>query len=123
GAAILIGIVLVIGPGLSRLAHAFLYERQERVRGEERAEVPAPLHDSVLQTLALVQRRADDPKEVVRLARMQERELRAWLLQGDDPTSGANATPSDNGNASVGAALEDAAALVERDYGVPIEVV
>ena len=79
----------------------------------------------MLQTLALVQRRADDPREVVRLARMQERELRAWLLQGDDPTSGANATPSDNGNgdASIGAALEDAAALVERDYGVPIEVV
>ena len=83
----------------------------------------AHLHDSVLQTLALVQRRADDPREVVRLARMQERELRDWLLQGDDPPSGSDAQRDGNGDASFGAALEDAAALVEREYGVPIEVV
>ena len=98
-------------------------ERRDRIRSDERADVAAHLHDSVLQTLALVQRRADDPREVVRLARMQERELRAWLLEGDDPANGSSAGGRGNGDASVGAALEDAAALVERDYGVPIEVV
>jgi len=116
GAAILIGIVLVIGPGLSRLAQAFIYERQERVRADERAEVAAHLHDSVLQTLALVQRRADDPKEVVRLARMQERELRSWLLAGGSPSDVAHA-------ASLGGALEELAAGVETEQGVPVEVV
>jgi signal transduction histidine kinase/phage shock protein PspC (stress-responsive transcriptional regulator) len=115
-AAVLIGIVLVIGPGLSRLAHAFIYERQERVRADERAEVAAHLHDSVLQTLALVQRRADDPKEVVRLARMQERELRAWLLAGGAPSDVPEAS-------SLGAALEELAAGVESEHGVPVEVV
>ena len=78
---VLAGLALVVGPGLWRLANALVEERRERIRSDERAEMAAHLHDSVLQTLALVQRRADDPREVVRLARMQERELRAWLLE------------------------------------------
>src|SRR5205085_8510322 len=73
------------------------------------------LHDSVLQTLALVQRRADDPREVVRLARLQERELRSWLLGGGAPDA--------NGSSSLGAALEEGAASVEAERGVPVEVV
>ena len=89
---VIAGLALVIGPGLWRLAAALVEERRDRIRSDERADVAAHLHDSVLQTLALVQRRADDPREVVRLARMQERELRAWLLQGDDPASGTNAS-------------------------------
>ena len=93
--AVIVGIALVVGPGLSRLAHALVAERQERIRSDERAELAAHLHDSVLQTLALVQRRADDPREVVRLARMQERELRAWLL-------GGGALPEANGSRSLG---------------------
>jgi signal transduction histidine kinase/phage shock protein PspC (stress-responsive transcriptional regulator) len=115
--ALLAGVALVLGPALWRLAHAVVAERQERIRSEERADVAAHLHDSVLQTLALVQRRADDPREVVRLARMQERELRGWLLTG----TGTNG--SDDTTASLGVALEDAAATVEADHGVPVEVV
>jgi signal transduction histidine kinase len=115
--ALLAGIALVLGPALWRLAHAVVTERQERVRSEERADVAAHLHDSVLQTLALVQRRADDPREVVRLARLQERELRGWLLSGGDANGSADTA------ASLGAALDDAAATVEADHGVPVEVV
>jgi signal transduction histidine kinase/phage shock protein PspC (stress-responsive transcriptional regulator) len=113
--AVIIGVALVVGPGVSRLVHALVAERRERIRADERAEVAAHLHDSVLQTLALVQRRADQPREVVRLARMQERELRAWLLSGDDPATSAGA--------SLGAALEELAASIEAEQGVPVEVV
>ena len=115
--AVVIGVALVVGPGVSRLVHALVAERRERIRADERAEVAAHLHDSVLQTLALVQRRADDPREVVRLARMQERELRAWLLSGDTPAASATAT------SSLGAALEEIAAAIETEHGVPVEVV
>jgi signal transduction histidine kinase/phage shock protein PspC (stress-responsive transcriptional regulator) len=113
--AVVIGVALVVGPGVSRLLHALVAERRERIRADERAEVAAHLHDSVLQTLALVQRRADDPREVVRLARMQERELRSWLLSGDAPAASAGS--------SLGAALEELAAAIEAEHGVPVEVV
>jgi len=115
--AVVIGVALVVGPGVSRLVHALVSERRERIRADERAEVAAHLHDSVLQTLALVQRRADDPREVVRLARMQERELRSWLLSGDAPATSATVT------SSLGAALDEIAASIETEHGVPVEVV
>ena len=73
------GIALITGPWWLRLMRELTTERRERIRNEERAEIAAHLHDSVLQTLALIQRNAHQPREVARLARGQERELRAKL--------------------------------------------
>jgi signal transduction histidine kinase len=78
---ILIGVVLVTAPLWRRLLDSRAQERAGRIRSEERAAVAAHLHDSVLQTLALIQRHADEPQAVSRLARGQERELRAWLYE------------------------------------------
>jgi len=83
GAAVLIaGAVLLFGPWMARLARSLTDERRQRIRSEERAEVAAHLHDGVLQTLALIQKRAADDKAVRSLARRQERELRSWLYGG-----------------------------------------
>jgi signal transduction histidine kinase/phage shock protein PspC (stress-responsive transcriptional regulator) len=76
---ILTGVVLATAPIWRRLLDSRAEERTARIRSEERAAVAAHLHDSVLQTLALIQRHAEDPQAVSRLARSQERELRAWL--------------------------------------------
>jgi signal transduction histidine kinase len=110
---ILMAAAIILAPWWLRLARGLAAERAERIRSQERAEVAAHLHDSVLQTLALVQRRADDPREVAALARRQERELRAWL--NNSRPVGATDT--------LAAALEAAATEVEGDHGVPIEVV
>lgn len=104
---------LVLAPLWSRLARNLAAERAERIRSQERAELAAHLHDSVLQTLALVQHRAADPRAVAALARRQERELRAWL-------SGRAARRPDE---SLAAALEAAAAEIEETHGVTVEVV
>lgn len=109
---ILAGIGLLLGPWLWRLWRDLESERRERIISEERADVAAHLHDSVLQTLALIQKQADDPKAVTRLARSQERELRTWLyadLRGDE--------------SSFSTALTKNAAEVEETFGVPVEVV
>jgi signal transduction histidine kinase/phage shock protein PspC (stress-responsive transcriptional regulator) len=108
-----IGLGLVLAPFWLRLVRNINDERAARIRSQERAEVAAHLHDSVLQTLALVQKQADDPRAVATLARRQERELRSWL-------SGApEARPDD----CLGDALRAAAAEVEAAHGVPVEVV
>jgi len=98
---------------VARLAGSLSSERSARIREQERAEVAAHLHDSVLQTLALIQKRAGDPREVAGLARRQERELRSWLL----------ARPGEAEQDTVAGALERAAAEVEEMHRVPIEVV
>ncbi len=82
--ATLVGAGLVFGPWIVRLVGDLTEERRERIRSEERADVAAHLHDSVLQTLALIQRSADQPRRMVALARSQERELRAWLYDQRD---------------------------------------
>ncbi len=86
GAVLLLAsIVLVLGPWWLRIARDLVVERQARARAEERADMAARVHDSVLQTLALIQRRASDPQQVIQLARAQERELRSWLFDGRAP--------------------------------------
>jgi signal transduction histidine kinase len=104
---------LVVGPWMLRLVGSLSFERSARIREQERAELAAHLHDSVLQTLALIQKRASDPREVAGLARRQERELRSWLL----------GRPAHAQQDSVAGALERAAAEVEELHRVPIEVV
>jgi signal transduction histidine kinase len=107
--AIVLGIIFA--PWAIRLVRSLAAEREERIRSQARAEMGAHLHDSVLQTLALVQKRADDPRAVAALARTQERELRAWLAgrEGDHDR--------------LAAALEAVAGEVERAHGVPVEIV
>jgi signal transduction histidine kinase len=90
----LAGVVLVIsamavllGPWWLRIARDLVIERAARIRAEERADMASRVHDSVLQTLALIQRRADQPQQVIQLARAQERELRSWLFDGRAPGS------------------------------------
>jgi len=110
-AVVVLGVIFA--PWIVRLVRSLTQERAERIRSQERAEVAAHLHDSVLQTLAMVQRRSEDPAEVASLARRQERELRAWLA--DRPAPGQAAR--------LAAALEAAAEQVEESHGVPVEVV
>jgi signal transduction histidine kinase/phage shock protein PspC (stress-responsive transcriptional regulator) len=109
---VLLAAGLILAPWWLRLVRGLAAERAERIRSQERAEVAAHLHDSVLQTLALMQKRADSPREVATLARRQERELRAWL-------NGTENAAAD----SVGRALEAAAAEVEAAHGVVVDVV
>jgi signal transduction histidine kinase/phage shock protein PspC (stress-responsive transcriptional regulator) len=106
------GLALTVGPWLFRLTGDLSEERAARVRSEERADLAAHLHDSVLQTLTLIQKHAGDSRTVATLARAQERDLRSWLY-GD-------AAPAD---ISVASALRQAAAEVEDTHGVPVEVV
>lgn len=113
GAIIATTLTLLVGPWAVRLGRSLSTERAARIREQERAELAAHLHDSVLQTLALIQKRAGDPRAVANLARHQERELRRWLFHRSDGTS------SD----STKVALERAATEVEELHGVPIEVV
>jgi signal transduction histidine kinase len=77
--ATLAGVAVITVPWWLRLMRDLGEERRERIVETERAEIAAHLHDSVLQTLALIQRQSDQPREVLRLARGQERELRTWL--------------------------------------------
>ena len=106
------GVALILGPWLWRLWHELQSERHQRIVSQERADVAAHLHDSVLQTLALIQKQAGDPKAVTTLARRQERDLRTWLYgqTGSEETS-------------LAAALTSAAAEVEDAFGVPVEAV
>src|SRR3954469_12359297 len=108
--AVVLGVIFA--PVVMRLVRSLTEERAERIRSQERAEMAAHLHDSVLQTLALVQQRADDPRAVTALARRQERELRSWLTRRVDA-----------GPLRLTRALEVAASEVERDHGVVVDVV
>ena len=107
-----LGLGIVVGPWVWRLATELSQERAERVRTQERADVAAHLHDSVLQTLALIQKNAGDQATVAGLARAQERDLRAWLFaDGSTDTS------------TVASALRGVAAEVEDAHGISVDVI
>jgi signal transduction histidine kinase len=109
---VLAGVAVVVAPWLLGMWRDLDTERRERIRSQERAEVAAHVHDSVLHTLTLIQRSAGDPREVQRLARAQERDLRAWLYE-----------PKADAEQHLAAAVRKAAAEVEDHHGLPIEVV
>lgn len=119
GDAVLAALVVAVALGLISaplwlgLLRRLSVERSARIRSDERSELGAHLHDSVLQTLALLQSRADDPAEVSRLARHQERELRSWLA-GAEP-----ARPDER----LADALRAAAEEVEEQHRAQVEVV
>jgi signal transduction histidine kinase len=114
--AVIAAISVILGPWWLRIARDLVLERQARVRAEERADMAARVHDSVLQTLALIQRRAQDPQQVVQLARAQERELRAWLFDGRPPGSLDSAS-------TVAAGVRLIQQDVEAQHGIAVEAV
>ncbi len=119
GGALLVvaAVVVVFGPWWISVVRDLIAERQARALAEERAQMAAHVHDSVLQTLALIQRSADDPDRVVRLARGQERELRAWLFEGRPPGAvGSEVTTLFEG-------VEQLQRQVESQHGMEVEVV
>jgi signal transduction histidine kinase/phage shock protein PspC (stress-responsive transcriptional regulator) len=110
--AVLAGAALVLAPWWLRLVRALGDERAARAREAERADIAAHLHDSVLQTLALIRASADDSDQVARLARAQERELREWLYT-DRAVSGT----------SLAADVRGLVGQVEDAHGIPVEIV
>ena len=113
-AVLVVGVLVLFAPWWLQNVRELTSERRERVRIEERAAMVAHLHDSVLQTLTLIERAAANEGDVVRLARNQERELRQWLFS---PETRTNASTSFVG--LVGAIEHD----VENDYGVRVDLV
>jgi len=109
--AVLAGVVLIALPWIASWIKGFEAQRYAAVRAQERAVMAARVHDSVLQTLTLIQRRADDPAEVARLARAEERALRSWLYA---PVGASG---------SLGAALSEVVATTEVDYDARIDLV
>ncbi len=116
--ALVTALLLVAGIGLVAFPWAYrrysdqAEQRRSLIREQERAEVAAHVHDSVLQTLTLIQRSADDPEQVLRLARAEERALRSWLY-----------TPTGDADRSLAAALQHEAVRVETTYGATVDVV
>jgi signal transduction histidine kinase/phage shock protein PspC (stress-responsive transcriptional regulator) len=109
----LAGTAVLVGPYIGRLTTQLRDEERARIRDQERNDMAAHLHDSVLQTLALMQRAAADPRRMVMLARRQERELRSWLY--DAKASAAVG--------SLSARAESIAAEVELDHGLPVDLI
>lgn len=109
--AALVGMAVLSAPWILRLWSNLRLEQAARIRATERADIAAHLHDSVLQTLALIQRHSADAATVARLARAQERQLRSYLY--DEDARGG----------TLGAALTAAIGEVEDLHGVPVELV
>jgi signal transduction histidine kinase len=114
---LLAAIIALLGPWWLSILRDNMAERQARIRAEERAEVATRVHDSVLQTLALIQRRADDPQKVISLARAQERELRSWLFGGRAPGS------MDGRASTVADGVRVIQQEVEAQHGIVVEAI
>ncbi len=108
--AALVGVAVLTVPFWLRLVRDLGEERTQRIRTEERAEIAAHLHDSVLQTLALIQKQAEAPREVLRLARGQERQLRGWLY---GPSGYGRGRPVEGAQAGGGGGTPEATSLSE----------
>nr|WP_224392153.1 ATP-binding protein [Pseudonocardia sp. ICBG1293] len=117
--ATLLGVAVLTVPWWVRLVRDLGEERRARAVAAERAEIAAHLHDSVLQTLALIQRQSGDPREVQRLARGQERELRAWLYGPDGRARGGSGGP-DAVETLLSVAITRVAGEVEDTYAVAV---
>jgi signal transduction histidine kinase len=109
--AALVGVSVLCAPWILRLWTNLREEQTARIRATERADIAAHLHDSVLQTLALIQRQSTDAATVARLARAQERQLRSYLYDEDSRAG------------TLGAALTAAMGEVEDLQGVPVQLV
>jgi signal transduction histidine kinase len=116
-ALVIAAFMVVLGPWWLRIARDLVIERQARIRAEERADMASRVHDSVLQTLALIQKHAGEPQRVVQLARAQERELRAWLFDGHAPGSVGGE------GMTLAAGVRLIQQEVEAQHGVPVEAV
>ena len=111
--AVAAALLLILGPWAWRLVRERDAERAARIRTQERADLAARVHDSVLQTLALIQRDPGDTRRVATLARRQERDLRTWLYPDREPTA----------EGTLAGAVEAAAAEIEELHGVRVEIV
>jgi signal transduction histidine kinase len=123
--ATLIGVAVLTVPWWLRLVRDLSDERRARIRGEERAEIAAHLHDSVLQTLALIQKQAETPREVLRLARGQERQLRTWLYgpSGYGKVTAGIGAEAEGAPSTVAEALAQAGGEVEDTFAVAVRPV
>jgi signal transduction histidine kinase/phage shock protein PspC (stress-responsive transcriptional regulator) len=120
--ATLVGVAVLTVPFWLRLVGDLGDERRARIRTEERAEIAAHLHDSVLQTLALIQKQSESPREVARLARGQERELRGWLY-GPSGYGKPQERPGEPAGGQFSAVLAAACGEVEDAFGVSVQQV
>jgi signal transduction histidine kinase/phage shock protein PspC (stress-responsive transcriptional regulator) len=108
---VLLALAGLAAPWVLRVRRSLARARELQLIADARADMAAHLHDGVLQTLALIQKTAHDPREVTRLARRQERELRAWLYGGEVP------------HATLKSALTEACQEVEDTFPVNVELV
>lgn len=115
--ALVIGLFVLFAPWWIRTFRDLSFERRARARAQDRADMAAHVHDSVMQTLSLIQRSSHDPSEVTRLARLQERDLRAWLANPE--TFGTSSSPPSTVSQSALAIERE----VEDNYGVGVDLV
>ncbi len=118
--ATLIGVAVLTVPWWLRLVRDLGEERHARIRTEERAEIAAHLHDSVLQTLALIQKQPEASREVLRLARGQERQLRGWLYGPDGYGAPRDGVP---GPTTLSQAIAEACGEIEDTFAIAVRPV